>query len=234
MKISLVVLFTLIMLVYPGCSQNSTPATSDINTPTPGNNIKLPDPVLSGSMSLEEAIQNRRSQREYTGTALSLQEVSQIMWAGQGITGTEGQRTAPSAGGLYPLEIYLVAGMVDNLTAGIYKYVPVDHALTLLKPGDVRIELSAAALNQSWVRNGAAVVVVTAVYEHTTQKYGERGIRYVQMEAGHAAQNICLQVTASGLGAVTVGAFDDHDVITLLGLQKNETPLYLIPAGNIQ
>jgi SagB-type dehydrogenase family enzyme len=132
---------------------------------------------------------------------------------------------------LFPLEVYLVAGSVESLPDGVYKYVPETHDLRKVKDGDVRDQLAAAALDQAWVKEGAICIVIAAVYERTTAKYGERGVRYVHMEAGHAAQNICLQATALNLGTVTVGAFEDSRVSAITGMPENEAPLYLLPVG---
>jgi len=180
---------------------------------------------------MEEALVERRSVRDYSTELLSLDEVSQLLWAAQGVTAEWGGRTAPSAGALYPLEVYLVVGRVENLTEGIYKYIPKGHELVKVKDGDVRQQLAVAALGQTCVKDGAVNIVITAVYERTTGKYGERGVRYVHMEAGHAAQNIYLQATALNLGMVTVGAFQDDQVSDILGISQNESPLYVIPVG---
>lgn len=193
--------------------------------------VQLPSPVLSSDVSLEEALSSRRSVRGYTKEPISLAQASQLVWAAQGVTDEHGLRTAPSAGALYPLELYLVAGEVDGLTPGVYRYVPEGHSLLNLTGGDLRKQIAEAALNQSFVARGAAVFVVTAVYQRTTQKYSERGIRYVRMEAGHAAQNLLLEATALGLGAVPVGAFHDDELADLLGLPEEEHPLYVIPVG---
>jgi len=196
-----------------------------------GTVIGLPQPRYRGDVSLEEALLQRRSVREYTGEPLTLEEISQLLWAAQGITDPRGFRTAPSAGGLYPLEVYLVAGEVAGLEAGVYKYRPQEHSLIWVVVGDRRENLCTAALGQVWVREAAADIVILAVYERTTVKYGDRGIRYVHLEAGHAAQNVCLQATALGLGTVTVGAFYDDEVQAVLGAPKNEKPLYVMPVG---
>jgi len=193
--------------------------------------IKLPEPRLESNASLEETLLNRRSIREYSSSPLTFGEVSQLLWAAQGLTAEWGGRTAPSAGGLYPLEIYLAAGSVVNLAPGIYKYKPEGHELIKLRDGDEREELAKAALNQTWVKAGAINIVVAAVYERTTKKYGDRGVRYVDMEAGHAAQNLYLQATALDLGMVTVAAFNDEQVRRILDMLTNETPLYVIPVG---
>lgn len=181
--------------------------------------------------SLEELLRQRRSVRDYADAPLTKDEVLKLLWVGQGVTRAWGGRTAPSAGALYPLEVYLVAGNVENLAPGVYKYKPRENELTRVKDEDVRTSLAAAALGQSWVREGAIDIVIAAVYERTTFKYGSRGVTYVHMEAGHAAQNICLQATALGLGLVTVGAFQDELVKMIVGMAADETPLYVIPVG---
>jgi len=181
--------------------------------------------------SLEELLRQRRSVRDYADVPLMKDEVMKLLWAGQGITSPVGFRTAPSAGALYPLELYLVAGNVDNLAPGIYKYKPVENGLTLVKEGDVRAGLATASLGQRSVADGAVDIVIAAVYERTTVKYGVRGERYVHMEAGHVAQNICLQATALNLGLVTIGAFDDAAVAKIVGISPDEAPLYVIPVG---
>ncbi len=198
-----------------------------------GDIIILPEPQSSGSMSVEEALLERRSIRNYKDEALTLAEVYQLLWAAQGITNLRGHRTAPSAGALYPLEVYVVAGNVDGLPAGVYKYRPHEHELEKVAVGDVRADLCAAAINQECVEDGAAVLVFAAVYERTTQKYGERGVRYVHMEVGHAAQNVYLQAVSLGLGTVVVGAFDDDEVERLLHMQDDERALYIMPVGRV-
>jgi SagB-type dehydrogenase family enzyme len=193
--------------------------------------IRLPEPRRQSNVSVESALQNRRSVREYRDEPLTLAEVSQLLWAAQGITGPEDRRTAPSAGALYPLEVYLVAGRVNDLASGIYRYQPRRHELVRIVEGDKRIRLAAAALDQDCVRHGAATIVVAAVYERVTKKYGKRGVMYVHMEAGHAAQNVFLQAVALNLGTVVVGAFEDDPVKKLLTLPVEEQPLYLLPVG---
>jgi SagB-type dehydrogenase family enzyme len=193
--------------------------------------IKLPDPKYSSSTSVEKAIQERRSVRTYKNAPLMLSEVSQLLWAAQGVTYPQGFRTGPSAGALYPLEVYLVAGDVNNLPAGVYKYRPRGHELMRIAKGDRRSELSAAALGQAWVADGAAVIILSAVYERTTRKYGERGVRYVHIEAGHAAQNVYLQSVSLHLGTVVVGAFDDRQVKKTIPLASQEEPLIIMPVG---
>jgi SagB-type dehydrogenase family enzyme len=161
----------------------------------------------------------------------TISEVSQLLWAAQGITDQGGFRTAPSAGALYPLELYVVAGKVNGLPAGIYKYRAKSHELLSIVKGDRTTDLCNAALGQLSVRKAAAVFVLSGVYERTTVKYGERGIRYVHMEAGHAAQNIYLQAVPLGLGTVVIGAFHDEEVKRVLKMEDREMPLYIMPVG---
>ena len=168
--------------------------------------IELPEPKHDGNTSIEKALQNRRSIRNFKDDSLTLAEVSQLLWAAQGVTDPQGFRTTPSAGALYPLEVYVVVGKVNNLSVGVYYYNPSDHELIRIWVEDERAKLFEAAFRQSSIRDCAIVIVISAVYERTTGKYGERGIRYVHMEAGHAAQNVCLQAVSQNLGTVTVGA----------------------------
>ena len=232
-KVGAILAVMFLALSLGGCSAG-TSGSSPGTTPSPFDvRVGLPEPKLGGDMSLEAALFKRRSARDYSGEALRLVEVSQLLWAGQGITSELGGRTAPSAGGLYPLTIYLAAGAVTDLAPGAYKYDPDRHELSKVKGGDLRNAIAAASLDQPWVKNCAASLVLSANYEKTTAKYGDRGIRYVQLEAGHVAQNICLQATALNLGAVTVGAFDDARIKEILGIPANESPLYIIPIGRV-
>lgn len=194
--------------------------------------IDLPQPHFEGNMSVEEAIRMRRSIRDYQDEPLSLEHVSQLLWAGQGIT--EGfKRAAPSAGATYPLILYVVVGEegVAGLAAGIYEYVPETHSLVLVKKGDFRNRIATACLGQSFIEDAPISIVIAAEYERTTVRYGERGIRYVHMEAGHAGENIYLQAGASGLGTVVVGAFLDVDLAQVLSLPEEQVPLYVMPVG---
>lgn len=227
------ILVLTVLLSLGGACSSPAPTLPPTPTPTPApvTTVQLPEPRLKSEVSLEEALLSRRSVREYANLPLTLEDVSQLLWAAQGITAEWGGRTAPSAGALYPLEVYLAVGNVENLAAGVYKYKPERHELVKVRDDDVRGELAKAALDQSWVMEGAIDIVIAAVYERTTKKYGDRGVRYTHMEAGHAAQNIYLQATALDLGTVTIGAFYDDRVKDILGMPKNETPLYVIPVG---
>jgi SagB-type dehydrogenase family enzyme len=187
--------------------------------------IKLPRPVLRGKMSVEECIAKRRSIRNYKGTPLTLNELSQLLWATQGITHRDGLRAAPSAGATYPLEIRVAK------EDGLFRYIPKGHKLIKEKDEDLRKRLAIASLGQPWVEEAPCSFIFSAVYERTTRRYGKRGERYVHIEVGHAAENLHLQAVALGLGSVPIGAFRDEEVKKILGLPKNEEPLYIVPVG---
>lgn len=187
--------------------------------------IPLPKPNLKGKMTLEEAMAKRASVRDFRQRALTQEEIGQILWSAGGQTRPWGGRTVPSAGALYPLEIDIAT------PEGLFRYLPERHQLQPRATGNLLPKLAAAALNQNFVAQAPAVVVISAVYERTKRRYGSRADRYVHMEAGHAAQNIHLEAVAMGLGSVAVGAFNDNEVHRVLGLGENEKPLYLIPVG---
>lgn len=197
----------------------------------PPSPIKLPLPSFDSRNSLEAALQHRRSVREFDSHPLALAEISQLLWAAQGFTDPEGRRTAPSAGALYPLELYVVAGKQGEIPAGIYRYNPQGHELLWHAPEDRRAKLASAALSQDFITDAPVTIVLTAVYERTALKYKKRAERYVHLEVGHAAQNLHLQAVALGLGTVVVGAFDDAEVKRVLSLPVNEDPLCLMPLG---
>jgi SagB-type dehydrogenase family enzyme len=188
--------------------------------------IKLPEPRDRRQISLEEALSKRRSIRAFNSAPLTLEEIGQLLWAAQGITEKqEGLRTAPSAGALFPLEIYV------GMEWGVYHYLPLQHELTRTRENDLRREIWRATLRQESVREAPVAFVIAAVSERTTWKYGERGWRYVYMEAGHVAQNLLLQATALGLGAVPIGAFRDEQIEKFLKLPAGQRALYLLPVG---
>jgi SagB-type dehydrogenase family enzyme len=197
--------------------------------------VGLPSPSRDGEVSVEKAISNRRSRRAFGERPLSRADLGQLLWATQGITErTTGYRAAPSAGALYPLEVYVVVGSpgVEGVGSGVYRYDPERHALARGSTDSVQSELRAAALDQDPVGEAAVDVVVCAVDERTTRKYGERGRqRYVPMEAGHAGENLYLQAESLGLATVSVGAFDDDRVRSLLGAPAEQRPLYIFPVG---
>lgn len=193
--------------------------------------IRLSVPKKDGKISLEQTLNERRSMREYGSGSLALDEVSQVLWAAYG-KNKWGRFTSPSAGALYPLTIYLIAAEVDGLAAGFYKYNNKKHCLDLISTKDLRKNLSKAALNQSWVKDAPAVIVICADYSITTGHYGARGRRYVDVEVGHVGQNIYLEATALGLGTVAVGAFRDQEAKQALGV--GEEPLYIMPLGRVK
>ena len=192
--------------------------------------IKLPAPRATGEVSVEGALKARRSLRLFAPSPLTLAQVSQLMWAAQGVSDERGRRTAPSAGALYPLELYLVAGNVAGLPSGVYRYRPAEHDLVLVVPGDRRAGV-ASACRQAWVAEAPASVAFTAVFARTAKKYGDRSARYVPIEVGAAAENLALQAVALGLGSTVVGAYDDNALAAVLGIARDEQPLALLPVG---
>ena len=191
--------------------------------------IRLPPPQTKGEKSLEEILFLRRSRRQYKKAPLKLKEVSQILWAGYGVTASWGGKTVPSAGALYPLEIYIVVGDVLNLKKGIYKYQPQGHYLIKISNKDEREKLYKASLYQKWIKEAPLDIIICADFSKTTKKYGERGKRYVYMEAGHCAQNIYLEVESLNLATVAVGAFQDKKIKKILNIKSQ--PLYIMPVG---
>ena len=210
--------------VSPGRSETMSAAIQS-------DTIQLPEPRYDGDVSVEHALRMRRSVRTYKDDPLDISEISQILWSAQGISSPRRFRTAPSAGALYPLELYVIAGNIKNLSPAIYKYKPYHNELVKIMAGDMRSELSHAALSQNAIKKAPAVLLFCAVYERTTGKYGRRGIRYVHMEVGHAAQNVCVQAIALGLNTAVIGAFRDAEVKAIANLAANEQPLYFVPMG---
>ena len=193
--------------------------------------IKLPSPSYKGSLTLEETIQKRRSIRELKTEPLTLAQVSQLLWAAQGITDSGGLRTAPSAGALYPLDIFLLADSIEGLAPGIYKYIPAKHAIERKSEGKILTRLTREALWQDWVSGAPAAIVITAVYQRVCKKYGERGVRYAHIEVGCVTQNIYLEATALNLGTTIIGAFDDDKVKAELHLAADQEPIAVLPIG---
>lgn len=204
--------------------------------------INLPSPQLKGKVSLEEAIARRRSVRRYSREPLALSQLSQILWSAQGITGGRGFRAAPSAGTTYPLEIFVVVGgqavvaggskqPPQELEAGVYHYEVDSHSLILHKATDLRPDLAGATLGQEFIIDAPVAIVICALYDRTSYRYGRRGERYVHMEVGHVGENIHLQAMALGLATVEVGAFRDEEVREVLGLEEQIKPLYVMPVG---
>ncbi len=201
-----------------------------------GEKMLLPKPDFKG-LTFEEALIKRRSHRDYSEKPLSPLELSQLLFAAQGITGKSGGtllRAAPSAGALYPFEIYLASANVEGIRKGLYHYSVRDHGLVLVREGDFRRELTRACLGQGMVHNAAVNLILVAVPERTRARYGDRGLRYIYMEAGHISQNIYLQATSLGLGTVVVGAFLDDELHNLLALDaKREAVIAVQPVGKL-
>lgn len=199
-----------------------------------GETIALPVPNTEEGVSFEQVLSSRRSHRSFSAEAISFEDLSQILWAAQGISDDEQQlRTAPSAGGLYPTIIFVYAHNVKDFDQGIYAYEPSSHTLILLNEGDFSNEIYSAGLSQSAFSHSATTLLVAADYAITQERYGDRTERYVHMEAGHIGQNICLQATALDLGTVPIGAFEDERIQNIFLTGERYTPLYLFPIGVI-
>ena len=198
----------------------------------------LPPPNTDGELSVESALENRRSQRDFRDKALSVDQLSQLLWAAYGITSPRpdtpglrgGLRTAPSAGALYPLEVYAIVGNVDGIEPGAYKYISEEHKIVMAASGDVRDSLADAAFSQSMVSEAPAAIFYSAIFSRTTERYGERGRHFVYIELGHSAQNVYLQAEALKLGTCAIGTVTES-VKEILNLPEDEDPLYLMPIG---
>ncbi len=211
-------------------------ALGQCSTITQAGDMKLPEPQLKGKVSVEEALSSRRSCRAYQDRAISLAQLSQLLWAADGVTGRKYNfhlKTAPSAGALYPLDLYAVVGQgtVEGLAQGVYRFTPVGHGLAQIKEGDLRQDLVRAAMGQKWIAKAPVIVVITGEYARCMRKYGQRGVMYTHIEAGHVGQNLFLQAEALGLKAGIVGAFNPQVVSQVLSLPRDHEPLLLMPAG---
>lgn len=241
---SAALLFCLCLGIGPGCARGQDRGREA----APQDLLSLPDPSFEGAVSVEEALRGRRSWRSYRPGILPLEQVGQVLWAAQGVThpweedrqaaveryGREALgwlRTAPSAGALYPIELYLVVGHVGGLDPGVYRYHPIDHALERVLDGDLRAPLRAAALGQAWVGTPPAALVIAGVVSRTAAKYGARAERYVQIEVGAVAQNVYVQCEALQLATVLVGAFSDEEVAGVLELPWGEAAYAIMPIG---
>jgi len=236
-----------VALVLSGLAQEKIPEKTGQGSES--EIIQLPNPRYESETSVEKALNMRRSIRTYAEEPLSISDISQILWAAQGITKkTEklptkwntkyewqgGYRTAPSAGALYPIELYLIVGNAKGLSKGVYKYIPKNHSLKKVFDGDKRTEIYDAALQQSSIKEGAALIVMAGVYERTSFKYGERAERYVHIEVGHIGENIYLQGITLGIGTVMMGAFKDEELKKVLDLPEDEYPLAIMPLGKMR
>lgn len=233
---------SIVMLLFTGCSKSRMKEEKSGAQIINGNSqlaYLLPPPQLKGSVTVEQAIAQRRSRRHYRDKKITVEQLSQILWASYGITSREnnvisknGLRAAPSAGALYPLEIYVLAGKVEGIEPGTYKYIPQEHKIIRSIDQDIRAKLCVTALKQKMISEAPVVLFYTAVYSRCTKKYGNRGRdRYVCMDLGHSAENVYLQVEALHLGTCAVGAFNDDEVRKVLQLNPEEEPLYFMPIG---
>lgn len=237
------ILFVFTIIFSAGCSKSEMKSSKErVLTKTDDTTLSytLSTPDNKGNISVEEALYNRRSRRDFQDKEISEKQLSQILWACYGITSPRaensamrgGLRTAPSAGALYPLEIYVLVGKVKNIKPGIYKYIAKNHKIVMTINRDLRKELCAAALNQEMISKAPAVLFYSAIYNRCTERYGNRGReRYVCMDLGHSAQNVYLQVEALHLGTCAIGAFNDDSVKKTMQLSSDEEPLYIMPIG---
>jgi len=194
--------------------------------------IELLEPRYDSEVSLEKAINQRNSVRQYSSQEISLKDLSQILWAANGLN-QKGSRTAPSAGALYPIELYVV-GKCENYPAGIYHYQPDQHILEKIKEGDFLSKLSEIGLGQKWISQAPLNIVLTGVVSRTTEKYGDRAAQYVALEAGHVGQNIYLQAGALNLGTVSVGALYDDQMSDFLNFEESQKAYYIFPIGGLK
>jgi SagB-type dehydrogenase family enzyme len=207
--------------------------------------IPLPGVSHDGAVSVERAITGRHSTRDFSGEPATVEELGQLLWAGQGITEVTdgrapvprdrqragGSRTAPSAGALFPLELYVLVGEAEGIDRGAYHYLPHEHGLLQMTDRDLRTSLWQVALRQEPIRRAPITIVISAVIERTAAKYGGRAERYVDIEVGAVAENICLQAESLGLGSVFIGAFQDQAARQVLSLPRNHRVLGIVPIG---
>lgn len=205
--------------------------SSGILSATADQPVGLPEVRPGHTGSFSELMYQRRSVRTYADGQMSLKQAAWLLFAAQGITRRDRFRTVPSAGALYPLEIFLVAGQVQGLEPGVYRYRPAKHDLVQTADGDRRKEVARQSVGQMWIAEAQAVMVICAVFERVTGKYGQRGDRYVHIESGCAAQNVSLAGFDLGIGSTIVGAFNDQGLAEVVQAGKNEQPLVVMPLG---
>lgn len=198
--------------------------------------ISLPPPTHKGTVTVEEALKARRTHRSFKSRSLTLQQFSQILWGAYGVTAKVSGyhlKTAPSAGALYPIDIYAVVGEegVETLAPGVYHFRPEDHSIECIKEGDLRAAVARHSVRQMWMAEAPVMLVITGEYARCTVKYASRGVLYTHIEAGHVGQNVFLQAEAIGLKAGIVGAFNNEDIIKTIGIPANHDPLLIMPVG---
>jgi SagB-type dehydrogenase family enzyme len=232
-----IILIILIILLGVVIAYLVWPQPTTVSQRTVISTVNLPSPILKGNLSVEQAIQDRRSIRHYTNQSLTLQDVSQLLWAAQGITDkTNNLRAAPSGGQVYPLEVYIVVGKggVTGLAEGVYHYNPYNNSLEKTSESDVRPDLSQAANGQPWVKEAPVDIVITGNYNKMIAKYKDETLstRFVNLEAGHVGENIYLEAGARNLVTVALGSFKDDQVHQIIGLPDNENTIYIFPVGH--
>ncbi|MBI5680401.1 MAG: SagB/ThcOx family dehydrogenase [Methanobacterium sp.] len=233
-KIALIIL---IILLFAVIAYLIWPKPVEYSSRTVIGTVDLPNPKFTGSMSVEQAIHDRRSVRKYTNESLTLNDVSQLLWAAYGVTeASKNFKTVPSGGHTYPLEIYLIVGngSVKGLDSGFYHYVPQNHSLEKILDGDLREKFAKASHNQLWIKEAPVNIVITGNDDKMMNKYKDNklSIRFVDIEAGHSGQNIYLQAQAMNLATVAIGSFYEDQVINILHLPSNERIIYSFPVGH--
>ncbi len=225
MKVFCLIFF--VSFIFLWCTDMNNEVTY---TPSDNNEqIILPNPKKTWNLTVEEALQQRRSIRSFQDSYLTMDELGQILWAAQGITDDNYKRTAPSAWATYPLEIYVAVNNVEDIHQWVYYYDNKNHELKRIVKGNVSDELTSAALGQSFVGDAAVNFIIAGKYERTTLRYSDRWKQYVHMEVGHVGQNIYLQCEALDLWTVAIGAFNDEEVRQILDVWKEKTPFYIMP-----
>ncbi|MFC1587817.1 SagB/ThcOx family dehydrogenase [Planctomycetota bacterium] len=211
----------------PVWAEDENPDTADATVDfISDNHYKLPAPDKDSGYSLEKAIANRRSRRVFGKNHITVGQLSNLLWSGQGLT--HGRfRAAPSAGALYPMDLWVV------IKDKFYQYIPKEHAIKLKSDSIKLKELHAAALEQDMVLNASVNLFISSVFERCSLKYRDRAPRYCMMEAGCIAENIHLQVEALNLATVIIGAFNDDKVKQVLGLRDSQRPMILMPVGTL-
>lgn len=240
-KLSVIMVLIINIPFFNNCSNKKSEPEQTIsivkNDPL---TYKLPGVAKKGSISVEEALSQRRTHRNYSNRKLNAQEVSQILWASYGISQLApdepyikgGYRTSPSAGAVYPLIIYLISNNLKDIEPGVYLYDPEQHTLIQKIGKDIKKELTAAALDQQMITDAPACIIISSTSEKMIERYGDTlSKKFIYMEAGHVAQNVYLQAESLRLGTCSIGAFIEKDVKAVLQLQDNEEPLYIMPIG---
>ncbi len=200
--------------------------------------VSLPTPGRRGEASLPDLLASRRSRRKFSGKAVSIEDFSYLLWAADGISSPDlplKLRTAPSAGAKHPLDTYIVVSRVETLEPGVYRYRVQDHSLEMLRAGDYEKAIIQAAAGQDWIERSAAVLIWIGVFARTTEKYGERGYRYVHLDAGHVCENVYLACESLGLGVTGIAALIDEDVNTIVGADGTaESVVYMAALGTVR